>query len=79
MKSNEVYNFCNNINKVCALGMKSIMLAVQTIDNNTHRSSNEAHIAMLARGMESEWNPCPIYRIIYRHLSLAPPFLAMKN
>jgi len=47
---------CNTINKVCASGMKSIMLAAQTIESNTHRSSVGAPIAMLAGGMESMSN-----------------------
>ena len=47
---------CNTINKVCASGMKSIMLAAQTIESNTHRSSSESPIAMLAGGMESMSN-----------------------
>lgn len=47
---------CNTINKVCASGMKSIMLAAQTIESNAHRSTNEAPIAMLAGGMESMSN-----------------------
>mmetsp|Transcript_37587 Transcript_37587/g.81138 ORF Transcript_37587/g.81138 Transcript_37587/m.81138 type:complete len:402 (+) Transcript_37587:103-1308(+) len=47
---------CNTINKVCASGMKSITLAAQTIESNTHRSSVGAPIAMLAGGMESMSN-----------------------
>mmetsp|Transcript_34395 Transcript_34395/g.83195 ORF Transcript_34395/g.83195 Transcript_34395/m.83195 type:complete len:407 (+) Transcript_34395:66-1286(+) len=49
---------CNTINKVCASGMKSIMLAAQTIESNTHGSgSNDGSpIAMLAGGMESMSN-----------------------
>lgn len=44
---------CNTINKVCASGMKSVMLAAQAIECNTHNSSANAPIAMLAGGMES--------------------------
>mmetsp|Transcript_4354 Transcript_4354/g.9695 ORF Transcript_4354/g.9695 Transcript_4354/m.9695 type:complete len:417 (+) Transcript_4354:119-1369(+) len=42
---------CTTVNKVCASGMKSIMLAAQTIENNTHNSNTP--IAILAGGMES--------------------------
>lgn len=44
---------CNTINKVCASGMKSIMLASQTIECNVHGSKP---FAMLAGGMESMSN-----------------------
>jgi acetyl-CoA C-acetyltransferase len=44
---------CNTINKVCASGMKSIMLASQTIECNVHCSKP---FAMLAGGMESMSN-----------------------
>ena len=47
---------CNTINKVCASGMKSVMLAAQAIECNVHRSSNENPIAMIAGGMESMSN-----------------------
>eukprot|EP00581_Thalassiosira_minuscula_P011682 CAMPEP_0183719450 /NCGR_PEP_ID=MMETSP0737-20130205/12382_1 /TAXON_ID=385413 /ORGANISM="Thalassiosira miniscula, Strain CCMP1093" /LENGTH=404 /DNA_ID=CAMNT_0025949169 /DNA_START=143 /DNA_END=1357 /DNA_ORIENTATION=+ len=47
---------CNTINKVCASGMKSIMLAAQTIECDAHRSKDGAPIAMLAGGMESMSN-----------------------
>lgn len=47
---------CNTINKVCASGMKSVMLAAQSIESNTHRSSTSAPIAILAGGMESMSN-----------------------
>jgi len=44
---------CNTINKVCASGMKSIMLASQTIECNVHGSKP---FAMLAGGTESMSN-----------------------
>jgi len=47
---------CTTVNKVCASGMKSIMLAAQTIEHNTHGlggSSGGGPMAMLAGGMES--------------------------
>lgn len=47
---------CNTINKVCASGMKSVMLAAQAIEGNAHRSSRDAPMAMLAGGMESMSN-----------------------
>ena len=47
---------CNTVNKVCASGMKSVMLAAQAIECNAHRSSKEAPVAMLAGGMESMSN-----------------------
>ena len=47
---------CNTINKVCASGMKSAMLASQAIECNVHRSSVGSPIAMLAGGMESMSN-----------------------
>lgn len=47
---------CNTINKVCASGMKSVMLAAQTIESGAHGSSVSAPIAMLAGGMESMSN-----------------------
>ena len=43
---------CNTINKVCASGMKSVMLAAQAIESNAHRTSTNNPIAMLAGGME---------------------------
>jgi acetyl-CoA C-acetyltransferase len=47
---------CNTINKVCASGMKSIMLAAQTIESNNSRNSSNHPVAMLAGGMESMSN-----------------------
>jgi acetyl-CoA C-acetyltransferase len=52
---------CSTINKVCASGMKSIMLAAQTIENNTHGDDGGGgeqgrSMAMLAGGMESMSN-----------------------
>jgi acetyl-CoA C-acetyltransferase len=49
---------CNTINKVCASGMKSIMLASQTIECNVHGggSGSGKPFAMLAGGMESMSN-----------------------
>jgi acetyl-CoA C-acetyltransferase len=50
---------CSTINKVCASGMKSIMLAAQTIEHNTHgdkggRGGGEhGPMAIIAGGMES--------------------------
>lgn len=43
---------CNTINKVCASGMKSVMLAAQAIESNAHRTDTNNPIAMLAGGME---------------------------
>lgn len=43
---------CNTINKVCASGMKSVMLAAQAIESNVHRTDTNNPIAMLAGGME---------------------------
>ena len=45
---------CTTVNKVCASGMKSIMLAAQTIEANAHNTSDP--IAILAGGMESMSN-----------------------
>eukprot|EP00986_Skeletonema_menzelii_P011430 scaffold5877_cov148-Skeletonema_menzelii.AAC.6 len=45
---------CTTVNKVCASGMKSIMLAAQTIEANVHKTSDP--IAVLAGGMESMSN-----------------------
>jgi acetyl-CoA C-acetyltransferase len=45
---------CNTINKVCASGMKSIMLASQAIECNAH--GGKRSFAMLAGGMESMSN-----------------------
>ncbi|KAL3778221.1 hypothetical protein ACHAW5_009623 [Stephanodiscus triporus] len=45
---------CNTINKVCASGMKSIMLASQAIECYAHGSNRP--FAMLAGGMESMSN-----------------------
>eukprot|EP00985_Skeletonema_marinoi_P017902 scaffold9913_cov136-Skeletonema_marinoi.AAC.1 len=45
---------CTTINKVCASGMKSIMLAAQTIEANVHNTSDP--ISILAGGMESMSN-----------------------
>ncbi|KAL7527136.1 hypothetical protein ACHAXR_001824, partial [Thalassiosira sp. AJA248-18] len=47
---------CNTINKVCASGMKAIMLAAQTVECNAHNSSSDVPVAMLAGGMESMSN-----------------------
>lgn len=47
---------CNTINKVCASGMKTIMLASQTIECNVHDSGSKQPFAMLAGGMESMSN-----------------------
>ena len=43
---------CNTINKVCASGMKSVMLAAQAIESNAHRTDTDNPSAMLAGGME---------------------------
>ena len=45
---------CTTVNKVCASGMKSIMLGAQTIEANVHNTLNP--IAILAGGMESMTN-----------------------
>jgi acetyl-CoA C-acetyltransferase len=45
---------CSTINKVCASGMKSIMLASQAIECNAH--GGDGPFAMLAGGMESMSN-----------------------
>lgn len=45
---------CTTINKVCASGMKSIMMAAQTIESSVHNTSDP--IAILAGGMESMSN-----------------------
>lgn len=47
---------CNTINKVCASGMKSVMLASQTIECNVHGGGSKQPFAMLAGGMESMSN-----------------------
>lgn len=50
---------CSTINKVCASGMKSIMLAAQTIEHDTHGGSGAGEhgpMAIIAGGMESMSN-----------------------
>lgn len=48
---------CTTVNKVCASGMKSVMLAAQTLQAASHGNSNKgADFAMIAGGMESMSN-----------------------